>query len=131
MPRKSIGEYPPNWPLIARQTKEEAGWCCIRCGHPHDTESGHTLTVHHLDLDKSNCRWWNICSLCQKCHLHIQAKVVMEWTWMLEHSGWFKPYYAGWIAHEELLQELSREEVEARLPELLQIGQPWLYPATT
>lgn len=26
------GEYPENWPEIARACKEAAGWACIRCG---------------------------------------------------------------------------------------------------
>lgn len=46
------GNYPANWPAIAHQVKEQAGHCCIRCGHPHDTASGHMLTVHHFDGDK-------------------------------------------------------------------------------
>ena len=35
------------------------------------------LTVHHLDGDKANIRWWNLVALCQVCHLIIQAKVVL------------------------------------------------------
>lgn len=99
MPRKSIGAYPENWTEIANRVKDEAGWKCIRCGHPHDRESGHVLTVHHLDLNPANCRWWNLTALCQRCHLHIQAKVIMERTWFLEHSEWFKPYVAGFYAY--------------------------------
>lgn len=33
------------------------------------------LTVHHLDGDKLNCRWWNLAALCQRCHLSIQGRV--------------------------------------------------------
>lgn len=98
MPRKSIGEYPPNWEEIANAVKTAAGWKCVRCGHAHDVEAGYMLTVHHLDLDPSNCAWWNIPALCQRCHLRIQAKVVMERFWMLDHSPWFKPYLAGYYA---------------------------------
>ena len=76
MPRHSTGEYPRNWGEIADAIKNFADWKCVRCGHPHDIESGH-MTVHHLDLNKSNCAWWNLAALCQKCHLTIQAKVVM------------------------------------------------------
>jgi hypothetical protein len=39
------------------------------------------------------------------------------WPW--EHSEWFKPYAAGWYAFTYLGEDLSREEVEARLDELL------------
>ena len=98
MPRKSIGEYPPNWNEIAVAVKDEAGWKCVRCGHPHDIPGGYMLTVHHLDLHPNNCAWWNIPALCQKCHLIIQHKVVMERFWMFDHSEWFKPYLAGYYA---------------------------------
>lgn len=45
MTRKSTGDYPENWPEIARAVKDEAGWCCVRCGHLHEPETGHTLTL--------------------------------------------------------------------------------------
>jgi hypothetical protein len=80
------------------------------------------LTVHHLDLDKSNCSWWNLAALCQRCHLRIQGKVIMERPWMFEHSTWFKPYAAGYYAHEHHLPE-DRPIVEAHLDELLLLGQ--------
>jgi hypothetical protein len=121
MTRKSIGEYPPDWKQIADKTKDEAGWKCIRCDHQHDPKKGYCLTVHHLDIDPSNCRWWNLVALCQKCHLTIQAKVVLEQQWVLEHSDWFKPYAAGWYAWKYLGQDLSRDEVMARLEELLSL----------
>ncbi len=126
MKRKSISDYPANWPAIARATKEAAGWKCVRCGHPHDPGSGYCLTVHHLDLDPANCRWWNIPALCQRCHLAIQAKVVMERPWIFDHSEWFKPYAAGYYAFVLLGEDLTRAEVETRVGELLSIGQPWM-----
>lgn len=125
MKRKSTGDYPDNWAEIARQVKEDAGWRCVRCGHPHEPETGHCLTVHHLDLDPSNCRWWNIPALCQRCHLAIQAKVIMERSWLLEHSDWFKPYVAGYYAWTVFGLETTRAQVEAKLQYLLDAGQPW------
>ena len=116
---RGSGDYPHDWPAIARRVKEEAGWKCVRCGHAHHLASRHVLTVHHLDGDKANCRWWNIPPLCQRCHLQIQGRVTMERPWIFEHSDWFKPYVAGFYAHKYLAEELSRPEVEARLPELL------------
>src|SRR6185436_205913 len=98
MPRKSIGKYPQNWNEIAIAVKDEAGWNCVRCGHAHDIPAGYMLTVHHLDLHPNNCAWWNIPALCQKCHLIIQHKVIMERFWMFDHSEWFKPYLAGYYA---------------------------------
>lgn len=122
MPRKSKGEYPSDWPEIAKQVKDEAGWKCIRCNHPNDAESGHMLTVHHLDMDKSNCKWWNLPALCQRCHLTIQAKVIMERTWFLPHSEWFKPYVAGYYAFHYGLPD-DRESVMKRMDELIALGQ--------
>lgn len=124
MGRKSIGEYPPNWPEISAQTKQEAGGKCVRCGHFHEVKTGYMLTVHHLDLNKSNCAWWNLAALCQRCHLEIQAKVVMERFWMFEHSEWFKPYVAGYYAHLLGLSE-DREYVLSHLDDLLAYGR-WL-----
>ena len=96
MPRKSTGVYPPNWIEIANAVKEAAEWKCVRCGHPHDTPAGYTLTVHHLDINPANCAWWNIPALCQRCHLTIQSKVVMEQPYMFEHSNWFQLYVAAY-----------------------------------
>ena len=77
------------------------------------------LTVHHLDGDKANCRWWNLAALCQRCHLEIQGRVQMARVWPWEHSDWFKPYVAGYYAFAYLGEDLTRAEVEARLDELL------------
>lgn len=77
------------------------------------------LTVHHLDGDKTNCRWWNLAALCQRCHLRIQRRVQMERVWPWEHSDWFKPYVAGYYAWTFLGEELDRAATESRLNELL------------
>lgn len=116
------GEYPPNWKEIATQTKEEAGWKCVRCGHAHDVKAGYMLTVHHLDGDKSNCRWWNLTALCQRCHLRIQATVIMRRQWMWEHTPWFRPYVAGYYAYQAGLPD-DRETVLANIDRYIAIGQ--------
>jgi hypothetical protein len=77
------------------------------------------LTVHHLTMDKGDLRWWNLASLCQRCHLQIQGKVQMARVYPWAHSEWFKPYAAGWYAWAYLGEELTREETLARLAELL------------
>ncbi len=87
--------YPANWGEIAETIKAQAGWRCIRCGHPHDVTTGHVLTVHHLDGVKENCAWWNLPPLCQRCHLKIQVKVNLAQLYMFEHAGWFQPYLDG------------------------------------
>jgi hypothetical protein len=123
MPRKSHGgSYPDDWKEISRACKEAAGWKCIRCGHANDQASGHLLTVHHLDMNPSNCAWWNLLALCQKCHLRIQAKVIIERPWLLDHSDWFKPYVAGFYAHV-LGFATDREYVTANMETLIAKGQ--------
>lgn len=128
MPVKPFGEYPPDWKEIAHAVKEEAGWVCIRCSHPHDPSAGYTLTVHHLDGNKGNCQWWNLTALCQRCHLRIQAKVIMERPWLLPHSAWFIPYAAGYYAHRFGFPE-DREFVLANADALIKIGQGFHSPS--
>ncbi len=111
-------EYPEDWPDIALAVKNEAGWKCVRCKHIHEPESGFTLIVHHLDMNKSNNAWWNIPALCQRCHLAIQSKVVIEQPYLFQHSTWFQPYVAGYYAHLRGLPE-DREYVMMHLKELL------------
>lgn len=84
---------------------------------------GYTLTVHHLDLNPSNNVWWNLLPLCQRCHLSIQSRVILERPWLFEHSEWFKPYVAGYYAHVAGLCE-DYEWVMANLNDILRIGQP-------
>ena len=118
MIRRSKGEYPLDWRELATQIKTGAGWRCVRCKEPHNPERGYCLTVHHLDIDPSNCHWWNLAALCQRCHLKIQAKVVMERPWIFEHSAWFKPFVAGRNAFVRGLPH-DRDYVMAHLEELL------------
>jgi 5-methylcytosine-specific restriction endonuclease McrA len=114
------GTYPPDWKPIRDAVRAAAGHVCIRCGMPHQPKLGYALTVHHLDCDKSNCRWWNLVSLCQRCHLKIQGRVILDRPWVLtEHTDWFKPYVAGFYAFKYLGEDLSREQTMARLDELL------------
>lgn len=72
-----------------------------------------------MNGDKADLRWWNLASLCQRCHLRIQRTVVMPRIFPYEHTAWFKPYAAGWYAWAYLGLELSRGEVADRLDELL------------
>lgn len=161
-----VDGYPEAWhramkgdPAIKDLIREEAGWRCLRCGHPYkkgdsriskkgewspcDEQCTHgepvranpdvnqslgshmleaqwrILTVHHLDEDKSNCRWWNLAALCQRCHLRMQRAVVMGRPYHYEHSEWFRPFAAGFYAWKYLGEDLEREETLKRLPELL------------
>ncbi len=93
---KGTGLYAENQKEIHTALKEKWAWKCERCGHPHDRESGHVLTVHHLDGNKSNNAEWNLACLCQKCHLSVQGKVFLPQFYMFEHSAWFEPHVEGY-----------------------------------
>lgn len=114
--------YPADWPAIAKAVKDAADWQCIRCGHAHEPATGYMLTVHHLDMDKANCAWWNLTALCQRCHLSVQARVKMERVWMFEHTAWFKPYVAGYYA-DRYGFPTDRAWVEAHADALILLGQ--------
>lgn len=98
--------YPNGWPEFATRVKNEAGWLCERCGHPHDASSGHVLTVHHLTNNKAQpfSDRWAFAALCQRCHLTIQARVKMDQLFfaeILDVSAWFKPHLEGYLkAHK-------------------------------
>lgn len=94
---KSKTKYPDNWDEISSKRKAEEKYRCERCGHPDDRKSGHVLTVHHLDGDKSNNEKWNLAVLCQRCHLYMQATVIMDQMLFdfVEVSEWFKPHLDG------------------------------------
>lgn len=133
MPRKSTGAYPENWKEIARAVKEEAGWKCVRCNQEHNPGIGYTLTVHHLDMCPTHNAWHNLVSLCQRCHLQIQHKVVMEQPYMFPHSTWFQPYVAAYYGvvegvlpqtynYFDSLILVRREFVMSNLDYLLSLG---------
>lgn len=73
---RSVGQYPANWPELARRVKEDAGWRCENCGAEHGPPPN-VLTVAHLDNDKGNCELWNLAALCQRCHLSFQGSVAV------------------------------------------------------
>lgn len=81
------GEYPLDWEngTLQRGIKALAGWKCEHCGAvfipgtniavEKRRKDGQPmiLTVHHVDGNRSNCHYTNLISVCQRCHLHIQA----------------------------------------------------------
>lgn len=80
------------------------------------------LTVHHLQTGqeaKADLRWWNLASLCQRCHLTIQGKVQLPKPWIYEHTEWFKPHAAGYYAWAILDQDITRRAALERQDELL------------
>jgi hypothetical protein len=94
-PAVQRGVYADNWDELARETKDAAGWRCVRCDHAHDPSAGYCLTVHHFDGDKCNNRPWNLMALCQRCHLSVQARVDPDVPLLTEPADWARPYIAG------------------------------------
>ena len=88
-------------------------------GHYQREARWRVLTTHHLDGSKANLCWWNLAALCQRCHLSVQQRVVMDDPWPYEHSAWFEPHAAGFYASKYLGKELTRAATLARLDELL------------
>jgi hypothetical protein len=136
------GEYIADRKDLHNAVRAEANHRCIRCGHhegdsptwrmPCDERCTHPrdgkmriLTVHHLDNDKSNNRWWNLLALCQSCHLTIQGRVIVERAWLFDHSPWFIPYVCGFYASYYGGVDITREEAVADPERWLVLGQPW------
>ncbi len=119
--RRFTGQYNADGQQKRREARERAGNKCIRCGSP--SVPGKILTTHHFDGNKSNDEWWNLLALCQVCHLQIQGRVDPEIPYFLEHSDWLKPYVAGFYAHKYEGRNITREEAESRLNELLAYEQ--------
>ncbi len=95
-PRGVPAGYTADWNTVAFEVKTAAGWRCEHCGHRHNPAAGYALTVHHLDGDPQNNAPENLVPLCQRCHLHWQARwspgqlMLPTWprpSWMAER-GW-------------------------------------------
>ena len=94
---KFRGIYTSDWHQIAHDVKAKHNWQCERCFALNEVETGHVLTVHHLDGNKGNMADWNLACLCQRCHLHIQGKVTLAQFFMFEHTGWMKSHVEGYL----------------------------------
>ena len=75
---KQIGEYPPDWDELAELVNGEADYKCVRCNHVHAPADGYCLTVHHFTGDKCCRERWCLMSLCQRCHLSVQARSILK-----------------------------------------------------
>lgn len=68
-------EYPDDWQVTAQRIKDEAGWCCQKCGkqcrRPGEALDTHTrtLTVAHINHQPMDDRDENLVALCAPCHL--------------------------------------------------------------
>lgn len=90
-----------------------------------DVGSAFNIGVHHADGDRGNNRWWNLWTLCNTCHLHVQARVILERPWLLDHTPWAIPYMCGFYAFYYGDLEISREQAAADPARWLAMGQPW------
>lgn len=115
--RRFTNDYNHDGKAKREQARKQAGYRCIRCGSP--SIPGRILTTHHFDGDKSNDAWWNLLALCQVCHLQVQAKVDPHVPYMFKHAEWLKPFVAGFYAHKYEGRDITREEAEKRIEELL------------
>lgn len=117
---------PVRWTIPLFEGEWQEG---LRPRHPNVTEAiaerytvearWRILTVHHLNMVKADCRWWNLAALCQRCHLTIQTRVKLDQTYPFEHSDWFKPHAAGYYARAYQGRDLTREEAITEMDELL------------
>jgi hypothetical protein len=109
-------------PVLDSELELRRGWTTADLVRGHDGDvfaPWRILTVHHADEDKLNCRWWNLLSLCQRCHLSVQGRVQLDRVWPHEHSAWFRPFVAGFYALRYEGREVTRAEAEERMDELL------------
>ena len=56
---------------LKEQVRARDGYCCQICGKPQVEEQrdqGRSLSIHHIDYDKSNSAIDNLISLCTSCH---------------------------------------------------------------
>jgi hypothetical protein len=71
--------YPKNWPEIALEVKQSAGWRCESCGgqcrRPGEPFRTHreTLTTAHVNHTPMDCRQENLVALCAACHCRYDA----------------------------------------------------------
>lgn len=66
---KSFEPYPPEFnSLLKRKIKERDNYICKLCGVP-EAECLIPLNIHHINYNKGDCRFDNLISLCNTCHL--------------------------------------------------------------
>lgn len=114
------GEYPAEWERgeIQQDVMARAGWRCEHCGMAF--QEGTTLakdatnavgkpiilTVHHIDGNKSDCRWENLVALCQVCHLkmhHLWAPgMCLPLEWHNQIPEWIQARGLAWRVNPQL-----------------------------
>lgn len=65
---KTFEKYPKEWNEKLRSAvRERDGNRCQLCGKREDVFKN--MAVHHIDYDKKNCHFWNLITLCCRCHI--------------------------------------------------------------
>ncbi len=78
---KSIGKYPGNWYKIAQTVAFAADFTCAFCGFVMMTgchawgKDSKFYTVHHINLNKSDCCFENLIYLCTSCHSKVHKEL--------------------------------------------------------
>jgi len=89
---KSFLPYPSEFnSLLKRKIKERDNYKCQLCGVPEE-ECEISLSIHHIDYEKQNCKDNNLISLCNNCHLKTNTN---RSFWKEYFSNKFKEVYNG------------------------------------
>lgn len=75
------GEYSENWAAISRETKDEAGWKCVRCRHPFDALTGRALPCSLGDCDENR-------------GIHLRSGLLLDFSAI---QGDEPPDYSEWL----------------------------------
>lgn len=86
--KRGKNNYTKDWQDVADYIKHLAHWKCENCGQKDSDENGCRLTVHHIDMDKSNNSYLNLVALCQRCHLSIQARFTINQQYLFSPPAW-------------------------------------------
>jgi len=77
-------KYPKSWAKMSRIVKFLSKNRCENCGAEDNRESGHLLTVHHLNFNTFDNRYSNLVALCQRCHLFFTGCFHPAQLWLFD-----------------------------------------------
>jgi len=65
--------YPQNWTVeLKERIRERDGRLCQLCGK-NEEENGQRLSCHHINSEKSDLAFYNLVTLCRRCHTRTTA----------------------------------------------------------
>lgn len=79
----SFGEYPNAWKEISRKISIRDDYTCQICGEKNPKRG----CVHHIDYNKSNCKFDNLIYLCPKCHGRTNGNPSNRSMWAVYLKG--------------------------------------------